>query len=167
MTAPKPMNAWQAANLPESLPLHIRRNITPGDGGCWLWTRSRSRDGYGWASYQDKTYEAHRLVYRLTHGGVPDGKVIDHLCRVRHCVNPDHLEAVTPGENLRRSELTPAGAKACVKGHPFEQWNGQRRCRTCREEYAKAHRAGRMWESRRPWTRGKQSWPASSVSTGR
>lgn len=122
-------------SVPVELPAHIRRNIQVSPSGCWLWTKSRSRDGYGWASLNNKTYQAHRLVYLLSEGQIPDGLVLDHLCRRRHCVNPDHLEPVTPGENIRRSTLTPAGMKTCVKGHDFEEIRGQRRCPTCLAEY--------------------------------
>lgn len=136
MATPRiPMTAWQAANLPSELPLHIRRNIGPGEDGCWLWTRSRSRDGYGWASYQNRTYQAHRLVYLLLVGEPGDGLHLDHLCRVRHCVNPGHLDPVTPAENLRRSELIPAGMTRCAKGHSFTDYSGQRRCLICKQAY--------------------------------
>lgn len=146
------MTEWQAANLPDSLPLHIRRNIDEGDGGCWVWNRSRDRDGYGWASLNDKTHLAHRLVYSLVKGDLEPGMVLDHLCRVRHCVNPAHLDQVTSHENLLRSPLTPAGAAMCVKGHGLSRWNGQRRCLICRADYQKARKDGTPWESRRPWS---------------
>ena len=135
MTAPKPLTGWQLDTLPESLPRHVRRNIVAGGGGCWLWTRSTSPDGYGWASLDDRTHQAHRLVYRLVIGEPPEGTHLDHLCRVRHCVNPAHLEPVTPGENLRRSPLTPAGMTTCAKGHELEPLRGQRRCPVCLADY--------------------------------
>ncbi|WP_081471343.1 HNH endonuclease signature motif containing protein [Methyloversatilis universalis] len=135
VTAPKPLSKWQEDVTPSSLPRHIRRNIGPGDGGCWLWLRSRSRDGYGWASLGNKTFQAHRLVYELIRGSVPAGLVLDHLCRVRNCVNPDHLQPVTPRENLVRSELTPAGMSVCKQGHEFQNKGGQRRCLICLTEY--------------------------------
>lgn len=117
------------------LPAHIERNIKIGPSGCWLWTRSKSRDGYGWASLNNKTHQAHRLVYTLVKGEVPCGMVLDHLCRQRHCVNPDHLEPVTTAENLRRSTLTPLGMRTCVKGHDFVVIRGQRRCPVCLADY--------------------------------
>lgn len=153
MTKPKPMTEWQAATLPESLPLHFRRNVEQGDDECWIWIRSLSPDGYGWASFNNRTYQAHRLAYRLCKGDIPDGHHLDHLCRTRQCVNPAHLEPVTPAENLRRSELTPAGAKKCVRGHELSAYRGQRRCLTCLRDYDRAKRAGIAWESRRPYAK--------------
>jgi hypothetical protein len=133
MTKPKPLTDWQLT-LPTALPRHIRRNIADGDGGCWLWTRSRSRDGYGWASLDNRTHQAHRLVFRLLRGD--PGEQLDHTCRVRHCVNPAHLEPVTPRENLLRSPITEAGRIACLKcGGAFSQYHGQRRCLDCLRDY--------------------------------
>lgn len=134
-TVPASRTISQVTETPRALPHHIRRNIGPGANGCWLWLRSLSSDGYGWASLDDRTSQAHRLVYTLIVGDVPAGLVLDHLCRVRHCVNPEHLEPVTPGENLRRSGLTPAGMTRCAKGHELSDWHGQRRCLTCKAEY--------------------------------
>lgn len=133
MTRPKPMTTWQQ-ELPDVLPRHVRRNIIDGPDGCWLWTRSLSRDGYGWASHEDRTHQAHRLVYRLVRGAPPEGLVLDHLCRVRKCVNPDHLEPVTNRENLRRGD-TPTGMETCRKGHPLSPMRGQRRCMICLAAY--------------------------------
>lgn len=142
MVTPRiPLTAWQATNLSPELPFHIRRNIVPGENGCWLWKRSKSRDGYGWASFQDRTYQAHRLVYRLLVGEPREGLHLDHLCRVRHCVNPGHLDPVTPAENLRRSELTPSGMSKCAQGHSFMDYSGQRRCLVCMRAYERARRS--------------------------
>lgn len=135
VTAPKPLTEWQSENTPLVLPRHIRRNIGPGDNGCWVWLRSRDRDGYGWASLDNKTYSAHRLVFVLLGGVIPDGLVLDHLCRVRHCVNPAHLEPVTNRENLARGD-TPTGWKRCRKcGGPFSRLRSQRRCMGCFRNY--------------------------------
>ena len=123
------------------LPPHIQAGIAPFTGdGCWLWVKSRSHDGYGWASLGNKTHQAHRLVYRLIVGEPPEGTHLDHLCRVRHCVNPDHLEPVTPGENLRRSPLTPAGMTLCRNGHELVPMRGQRRCTICQRAYEASRR---------------------------
>lgn len=138
MTAPKPLTAWQQT-LPLGLPRHLRRNIIEGDGGCWLWIRAKDRDGYGSASLNNKTYQAHRLVFTLLRGQPPEGMVLDHLCRIRHCVNPAHLQPVTQHLNLLRSELTPAGMRTCAKGHAFTHNGRQRRCPVCLADYRQAN----------------------------
>ena len=143
MTPPKLGTPWQES-LPDQLPRHVKRNIRPGDGGCWVWTRSASPDGYGWASLDNKTYQAHRLVYTLIRGAPPSGLMLDHLCRNRICVNPDHLEPVTAKENLLRSPITPAGQKRCLKcGGDFSivgKAKPQRRCLRCAEEHRRMTR---------------------------
>jgi uncharacterized Zn finger protein (UPF0148 family) len=134
MTKPKPASDWQVANLPTALPLYIRRNIGPGDDGCWLWLLTRSRDGYGWVSYRGKTRQAHRLIYTLLRGE-PLEPNLDHLCRVRHCVNPSHMEPVSVRENLLRGD-TPTGWLTCRRcGADFIQLGGQRRCPECLSRY--------------------------------
>lgn len=74
---------------------------------CWLYTYSKDGLGYGVFYYQHTAYKAHRVAYELINGEIPSGLVIDHLCRTRHCINPDHLEAVTQKENVRRIYLAP------------------------------------------------------------
>ena len=117
--------------------------------GCWLWTGALTYDGYGYigtrplgAGRRITNIRAHRLAYELRFGPIPDGLVIDHLCRVRCCVNPDHMEAVTQQENLWRSPLVGGGAMlACAFGHEWTKEstlvariNGRpmRFCLTCR-----------------------------------
>lgn len=73
----------------------------PGSG-CWIWTGSKGEDGYGSVRYRRKVWRAHRAAYTILVGPIPFGLELDHLCRVRACVNPSHLEPVTGEENIRR-----------------------------------------------------------------
>jgi hypothetical protein len=112
------------------------------DNGCIEWIASRQGQGYG--QFYDRRggaahgkIAAHRWSYEWHIGPIPPGLHIDHLCRNRLCVNPDHLEAVTPIENLLRSEGNHKKTH-CPKGHPYDELNtyrtpaGGRICRTCR-----------------------------------
>jgi hypothetical protein len=113
------------------------------ENGCWLWTGGIAPHGYGIFWFEGKSVSAHRWSWERANGPVPDGLELDHLCRVRHCVNPEHLEPVTRAENHRRG-LSDAAARArqqakthCPQGHPYSGDNlikrpGDRRgCRTC------------------------------------
>src|ERR1035437_9785011 len=107
---------------------------------CWLWTDPLDRDGYARFYWNGRTMGAHRVAYEQFIGPISDGLVIDHLCRVRHCVNPEHMEVVTNRENLRRGESFSAKKKRqteCIHGHPFTSENTYIRpdngCRQCRE----------------------------------
>lgn len=107
-----------------------------GPGGCWIWTAAKTPLGYGAISVEGVPRRAHRISYVWSKGPIPDGLEIDHLCRVRSCVNPDHLEAVTHKENLARGYGVGAVAARtgkCHRGH--QNWrvkrDGRRECRTC------------------------------------
>lgn len=140
---------------PPPLEVRILENIELDDNGCWLWTKAKNPDGYGKISVGNKSRSAHRVVYETLRGEIPAGFQIDHLCRVRHCVNPDHLEPVTPRENTLRGD-TPAAHNAaktfCPHGHPYSEENtyrgtdGLRRCITCRTGWVKAYRARKKVE---------------------
>src|SRR5690349_13953623 len=116
----------------------------PDGNGCMLWLASRWAVGYGRFGLSGSSVRAHRVSYQLAHGSIPDGLVLDHLCRVRHCVAPEHLEAVTVGENTRRG-IGPGAHNSekthCPQEHPYGEANlyvtprGDRRCRTCAEAH--------------------------------
>jgi len=102
---------------------------------CWEWTAYRCEDGYGRSNFQGKCQNSHRVTYLAFIGPIPDGREIDHLCKVRHCVNPAHLEAITHAENVRRSESARPWTH-CAQGHEMTPENtyvkGRRQKRSCR-----------------------------------
>ena len=74
-----------------------------GENECWVWQKNLNKKKYGLIIKIDKISYAHRVYYEKYKGKIPEGLVIDHLCKNKSCVNPDHLEAVTQGENTRRA----------------------------------------------------------------
>jgi len=96
------------------IPDRILDKITYFDG-CWEWTGSLDQNGYGMVRWQGPTRRAHRVIYELVRGPIPDGMEIDHLCRNRCCVNPDHLEVVDHRTNTLRGETIVA--KWAVRTH--------------------------------------------------
>ena len=111
---------------------------------CWLWQGARDSKGYGHFGLGGRTLRVHRFVYELVHGAVPDGHDLDHLCRVRHCANPAHLEPVTRRENLRRghtfvaANLAKSHCPRCGGAYTVRP-SGARRCEPC---YRAARRRG-------------------------
>jgi hypothetical protein len=119
--------------------------------GCWIWLGSRSGDGYGRVrigSRKDGTRQldgVHRIGWMLHRSGVPDGKELDHICRVRACWNPDHLKVVTHQQNMQASPFRVPKHRVCKRGHPFTPENtgidrvtGRHRCRRCAAMRARA-----------------------------
>jgi HNH endonuclease len=80
------------------------RYVAAGPNGCHIWTAATNPKGYGIFKVDGRSVLAHRFAKRHRGGTVPAGLELDHLCRVRRCVNPAHLEMVTHAENVRRGD---------------------------------------------------------------
>ena len=144
------------------IPSRVWDAIEPDDtSGCWLWLRSTNGAGYAQSMISGRMWRVHRLVYIDQVGPIPPGLVLDHLCRVRHCVNPGHLEPVTDRVNVVERGIGPSARRAaatrCERGHPFDERNtartasGHRSCRAChlanyhaRSAEINAHRSRRI-----------------------
>lgn len=141
-------------------------SLVDKSGDCWIWTGAFAvRTGYGKAGRRGS---AHRVAYELLVGPIPEGQQLDHLCRVRLCVNPDHLEPVTSQENLLRGETHAAKNAAkthCYRGHDLTgdnvrvniwinkkgQVRQRRKCRACAaEESARSYAKRKQRSVARP-----------------
>lgn len=113
--------------------------------GHWLWPGTTNPQGYAKTTIKGRREALHRWVYERLAGLIPDDLQIDHLCRVRNCINPDHLEVVTGAENRRRARQALGVYDACIKGHPrvdFVESAGRTViCRACKREGRRAREA--------------------------
>jgi len=122
--------------------------------GCWNWNRRIKKPGYGRFVIKVIEVYAHRFAYELLRGNIPTGLSIDHLCRNKKCVNPDHLEPVSVRENSRRGNVMDV--KLCKRNHPqtpenkFIKKSGKSECKLCKkflyERAQKKKRAERIYE---------------------
>lgn len=131
---------------------YLRARISVNNNDCWEWKQRLNHNGYGAFNNRKlpKFHLAHRAAYEIFVGPIPHGLVIDHLCRNRRCINPAHLEAVTPVENCRRGNgmgRLNANKTHCINGHAFtpentyryrEKW---RNCRECLRNSARRYKA--------------------------
>jgi hypothetical protein len=128
--------------------------------GCWLWTGAKWSDGYGRIHIRHPrrtSLAAHRALYEICVGEIPDGLELDHLCHTLNCVNPDHLEAVTHQVNMLRGDWRSRFRKYCPHGHPLsgdnlnlkrQRLSVSRACRACAREGMRRYRSNRARSSR-------------------
>lgn len=167
------MRWWHTGDVDAERPL-ATKDRTPAErfeqfvgaaelDGCILWQGSIGRTGYGYFTVNGRSKVAHRFAYESTHGSLPEGQQLDHLChtrdrecrggvtcRHRRCVNPAHLEPVTPKENNNRGRAAELARErressdTCAQGHPYTPENtgrstrGYRYCRECNRLRARA-----------------------------
>lgn len=155
MFSPEAPEELATEGLPIRLWARLWAKTEAGPGDCWLWTGATNQ-GYGVLGTKKggpyKQFRTHRLAYEFMVGPIPDGLTLDHLCRVRNCVNPDHLEPVTSTENSKRIVWGGSQMKAnwshCMNGHEFTpentlSYDGRRRCRECWNASQRRRRAER------------------------
>lgn len=144
------MNNSQSSQIFEKF---TNNYIPEPNSGCWLWTKSISPDGYGRINIgipPGKSLSVHRWSYEYFKGPIPAGLTVDHLCRVRCCVNPYHLEVVTIAQNVLRGISFSARQLRqthCYRGHPFDEVNTyrppgrpRRVCKICRDLLERKYR---------------------------
>ena len=108
--------------------------------GCWLWTAHVSKCGYGRFGIGRKAHEAHRVSFELFKGKIKDDLCVDHICKVRSCVNPNHLRLLSREDNSSNQINANSLKKVCKNGHDFDFRNERRVCKPCQSEASKRYR---------------------------
>lgn len=138
-----------SARLRPLLARLVEGYIPVTESGCWIWLKGTDTDGYGKIGVDGVSVRAYRVSYELFRGPITQGLEPDHLCRVRCCINPFHIELVSHKENtLRGNGPTAINARRthCVNGHPFDEANtyfklgGGRSCRRCKYLWKLKHK---------------------------
>lgn len=136
------------------------------ESGCWIWYDTDNLwKGYARVTHMGKQHRAHRLMYTLTRGPIPDGLELDHLCRVRCCINPYHLEPVTSHVNNLRGVKFRSSPSHCRNGHPLTtetavmDYRGSRCCLVCRKGKWK-----RSYQRQKVQGRAKARWQKYKAS---
>lgn len=162
--------------MSDVLELFPERVIPEPNSGCWLWTENWNDAGYGtvYVSAARRQIMAHRHSYEISVGPIPEGLEIDHLCRQRCCVNPQHLEPVTTRENVLRMARALERERNfhCRNGHKrteentFVKPNGARVCnecrRGCRRRWAGTSKGAGWKRGLRPWQPGHPNYVSPS-----
>jgi hypothetical protein len=118
----------------------LSKTIPEPNSGCLLWTAHVSKDGYGRFGIGRIAHEAHRVAYKLFKGEIPQGLCVDHICKVRSCVNPNHLRLLTREDNSRFQDNFNARKKHCKCGNEYTLINDRRICKLCQAKASKKFR---------------------------
>lgn len=161
----------------ERLPEKFWRNVEVSQDGCWRWTKGLNHAGYARFPVVSEGRRQHRRIHRLTYevfvAPLTPGLTIDHLCRVRNCCNPAHLEEVTQRENTLRGDTLNAAnvlKTHCPQGHPYSADNtyvnrGRRNCRICSRASARDSHARKVQDP--IWMERKREYRRAYVEKNR